>query len=366
MVVAKGFDIVAGRSKAAAWGTAVDVDSADNLLPLISESLMVDQMQIDDNSLVGSSFRRNPDKGAVGISGAVETYLKYDGLELDIAMVMGRSGTPTKRGSVPPAYYNDYSIKDDLETYFTTLVIDKQVAIDEFDSVKYGGMTISGDAGDRLKISFDLIARKFNNASVINTGVSAITEPLPRKYVLFEDCRFLMNANASAALASGVDDVYPSAFSITINNNMSGDLTAENDPYVDEPLRSGFGDISGTITIPKYKDTVSVDAMIAGTTMKMAIRCISSTQICTPGNGAYYYEFSMLLPSIKITEAPREVGGEGNIPGTFSFTAHTPDSAPDGMDGAGSALTADDEARTSVNKAFAIETTSVVKANPLS
>jgi len=301
----------------------------------------------------------------VTINGAVEAYLKYDGLEVDIAMVMGRSSTPTKRGSVPPAYYNDYTFKDDLSSYFTTLVIDKQVAIHEYDSVKYGGMTISGDAGDRLKVSFDMIARKFANDSAINTAVSSITEILPRKYVLFEDCKFLMKANAGTALASGVDDIYPSSFTINVNNNMAGDLTSENDPYIDEPLRAGFGEVTGTITIPKYKDTVTENALIAGTTMKLAIRCVSSTQICAPGNGAYYYEFSMYLPSIKITESDRSVGGEGNIPGTFNFSAYDPDSAPDGMDGAGTSLSADDESRTSITTAFVIETTSVNKSNPL-
>jgi len=367
MVIGRGFDMIAARKKSAAWGTAVSVNNAGDQISVETASINQSINYIQDNSLTGKAYRQQSDRGAITVAGTMDAIMRYDGLDLDIAMTMGRASSPTKIAGTPPAYYNDYRLGDSLEGYMITMAIDKQVTIHEFDSLKYNGMTISGDAGDRLKVSFDLIGRAQLNSdsgSIVNTSLAAATDPLPREYILFEDVKFLMKSASDTAMAYGVDDVYPASFSVSVSNNLAGDLTSENDPYVDEPLRSDFGDISGTLTIPKYKDTNTENAFLNGTAMKLAIKCISSTQIVAPGDGPYYYEFNMYFPNIVITEANRDIGGPGNIPGTFNFMAERATTAPDGMDGVGGKEDSA-ESRSSVTDPCVIEVKNVQNVSPL-
>jgi hypothetical protein len=363
MAKGRGFDSVVARKKAATWGTAVSLNEANRKLPALSYTVDDAVNQLDNDELTGKASRLPSDRGAITVTGSAEMHLRYDGLDLDIAMIMGRATTPTKRGATPPSYYNSYSIRDSLEGYFATFAADKQVAVHEVDSAKYNQMTISGDAGDRLMLSFDIIGRLVT-ISGTNTDLSSVTEKLPRKYVMFEDCKFLANAASGAALVPGVDDFYPSSFTVTINNNLAGDLTSENDPYVDEPLRNNFIEVTGTFTIPKYGDTTFEQAKRNLTPQKLWIRAVSSTQIVAAGQGPYYYEFNMFFPNVEITEAPRDIAGVGNIAGTFSFKATQATTAPSGMDGSGNSSDTS-QSRGSITDAVEIEVRNVNNANPL-
>lgn len=364
--IARGFDIIAARKKSSAWGTAVSVNNSGDQIPLLTFTVEPTVNYILDESLTGKAYRNQSQKGAITAEGSMTGYMRYDGLEIDIAMVMGRASTPTQvvAGGAPNAYYTDYRLGDSLESYMITLAIDKQVSIEEFDSLKYNGLTISGEAGNRLAFDFQMLGRAVAQDTGTNASLSAVTEPLPRIYMLFEHCKFLMNTASGIGLAAGVDDVYPASFSISIVNNLAGDLTSENDPYVDEPLRSTFGDITGTLTIPKFKDLTSRNAFIDGTVMKMAIKIVSTTQIVAAGNGPYYYEFNMYFPNIVITEAPRGVDGPGNVPGTFNFRAERASSAPNGMDGVGN-RTDSDEARSTITDPIVMEIKNTASGNPL-
>lgn len=366
MVVGQGFNVILARKKAATWGTAISVNEVLRQLPILSETMNAAVNYVQDETLFGSPVKRAADTGAKTGDGAIALYARYDGLDLDIAMCMGRSATPVSKSTLPPyAYYNAYTIKDDLEGYFVTMAIDKEVAIHEWASVKYNGFTLRGTAGDRMIFEFALMPSNLSIPAIVNTSLGAVTEPIPRMHIMFEHCRFLMNAESGSALVSGVDDIYPSDFELTVNNNLSGDLTSENDPYIDEPLRNGFMEITGNFTIPKYKSTTVDNAFLAGTKQKMAIRMISSSQINSVGGGAYYYEQTLYLPSVLITDAARPVDGAGQLPGTFNFEAYTPDSAPSGMDGTGSIETSADDSRSAVSGALVIEVTNSNQANPL-
>ena len=367
MTTALGSDVTIAAKKAVTWGTAISVNEANRQTPILSESLTTTIAMLPDETLYGNPFKRALDTGAETTTGALETYLRYDGLDLFLGMVFGRILDPViankqPSGLRPYAYYGSYQLRDSLEGYFFTLAIDKQIAVHEYDSVKMNSMTISGDAGDRIKVSFDCLARAWSNSGT-NSDISSATEPAPRKYVMFSDGCFRMKAQSGTAL-DGDDQFYPASFSITVNNNETGDITCEHDPYIDEPVRNAMAEVTGTLTIPRYRSTTQEDAWKAGTKMKMDARFISSTQIPAVGGGSYYYEFNMYMPQVQVTNAPTTVGGFAKIAAPFDFECTKADTAPDGMDGNGG-LVDTEEARNSVTNPIEIEFKNVQKTNVL-
>lgn len=370
MTIAKGYETVVAIDKAATWGTAVSVNAADKGVKLLTESIAVTPNYLPNESICGSRFPRSSDVGRIDVAGSFETYAQYANGNIFtlIGMAMGRAGIPTAINGVPLAnrpypYYGRFQLRDNLEGYFITMALDKQVAIHEIDTMKISQMTISGEAGDRVKLAFEGIGHRWRNDSAVNTTLASVSEPTPRKYIMFQEGQFRVSAQANAAM-DGDNQIYPSAFSITLNNTMDPILTAKNDPYVDEPVANGWGEVTGSFTIPKYTTTVYENAFIAGTIMKADIRFISTTQINTAGGGPYYYEFNLFMPQIQITEANAPLEGAGRISQNINFIATKADAAPDGMDGSG-ALSDDGEARNSITLPLEIEYKSVVQADPL-
>lgn len=370
MTIGKGYEAVAALDKAATWGTAVDVNVAGKGFKILNEGISPAVDYLADDSLCGNRFRQEAVIGRQDFTGSIELWNEYTNINIFtlIAMAMGRAGTPVTAnkqpgGERPYAYYGRFQLRDSLEGYFFTLAIDKQVAIHEWDSVKMGSMTISGDAGDRVKLAFDVIARKWNNASAINTTLGSVSIPTPRKYVMFQDGTFRMALQSGTALGV-TDQIYPSAFSVTVNNTMDPTLTSQNDPYVDEPVCSGFGEVTGSLTIPKYTTKAYEDAFVAGTKMKLDIRFITTTQIPAAGGGPYYYEWNMYFPQVQITDAPTPVTGAEKITNDLTFMATKADSAPDGMDGNGG-IADNGEARGSITLPIEIEWKSSKGTDPL-
>lgn len=371
MPVGKGYEITAAIDKGASWGTAVDVNGALKKICLLTENITPSVDYLRDSSLCGNRFPGDMVTGRQDFTGTIEMYNQYTNINIFtlIAMAMGRAGTPAivgldaADGDRPYAYVGSIKLRDSLEGYFFTLAIDKQVAIHEWDSVKMNSFTISGNAGERVQLSFDVIARKWNNSSAVNTTLASATEPTPRKYVMFEDGQFRINTQSGSAL-DGDNQVYPSAFTITVNNSMDPTFTSQNDPYVDEPVSNDLGEVTGTLTIPKYTTKSYENAFVAGTKMKMDIRFISSVQVVTPGGGAYYYEHNLYFPQIQITNSPTALTGPERITNDIEFTATRADTAPDGMDGSGANVDSG-EARGSVTLPLEIEYKSVETTDPL-
>ncbi len=370
MTIGKGYEVLAGIDVATTWGTAVSVNAANKGIKILVENITTTPDYVADDSICGTRARQEAIVGRIDHTGNIDLYAQYanPNIFLLIAMAMGRAGAPSvvnpqPSGFRPYAYTGSIKMRDSLEGYFITLALDKQVAIHEWDSVKMNGMTISGEAGARVMLSMDTIARKWDNSSAVNTTLGSVSEPTPRKYVLFQDGTFRVKPQAGTALV-GTNQIYPSAFSITVNNNMEPDLTSENDPYVDEPVASDFVEVTGSFTIPKYVTKSYENAFVAGTLMKADIRFITTTQIPAPGGGAYYYEFNLYLPQIQITEANAPVDGAGKIAQTIEFIATKAATAPDGMDGNGGDVDTG-EARGSITNPIEIEFKTSVGTDPL-
>jgi len=371
MVIAKGFDTKIAAQKASVWGTPVDCNVANSVLRVISAGDSFTRDQLPDDSIDGTPFRGSNDLGLAKDTQTIEMYGRYDGLDLLVGLAFGRATTPTPcvrsgidNNAVYP-YYFEYKVKDSLEGYFMTLCLDKQVSIHEHDTTKINQLTISGNAGERIKFAFECLGKELNLPSTgTNSSLSSATEPTPRVYMMFEDAEIRLAPQSGGALSS-TDQVYPSAFEITINNNLAGDVTTKNDPYIDEPIRDGFMTVNGSLTIPKYttgSDSKGITALKNGTKMKMAIKIISSTQIGAPGEGPYYYECNLYFPQVHVTEAARPLEGPSKIAGNISFECTKPTSAPDGMDGNGN-RTDSDESRSSITDAILVEVKNVTRTS---
>lgn len=377
MTVAQGFDAIAAVAKAATWGTAVSVNSTNTGIKLLNENITTTVNHIDNDSLNGTSSRDESDRGAIGNTGDFNLYLKYDGLDMLLGMAMYRADTPISAvktgGNGPYAYYHSFKLPSvgTAETcggYFYTMAIDKTVSIHEYDSIKNNGMTITGNAGERLQLSFDTIARRMRNSGQTNSSLASVTVPSPEKYIMFEDCTVRIKEQSGAAMTNPADRVYPNSFTISLNNNLEADLTTENDPYVDEPTRDEFLEVTGSFGLPKYTNDTTLTAFLAGARMKADIRAISSTQIPNVGGGAYYYAFNMYMPSIVITEAGRQVADAGKIGAPVSFKGEKASTAPDGMDGSGALANRDaaanGEAIGSITLPLEIEVMNLRKTSP--
>ena len=374
MTISKGFLVKIGIKKSSIWGTAIDVNAADQGLPILSETLSAASNLLTDESLTGTADQDTGVTSSQIVAGTIEANLQYSSpvLSLLIAMAMGRADTPAVPlglgAEKPYPYYGSFRLGDNLEGYFVSLSIDKQAGgvIHEYDSVKVNGFTITGAAGSFVTISFDLIARRLKTSGTTTTSLSAATVSVPKAFIRFEDFQFRSKAQSGVAL-NGDDQFYPTSFTLTLGNNLVGDMTSLNAPYVDEPIRDAARTVEGSFEIPKYEDTSRETQFLDGSVLKLDARARSSSQIIAPGGGPYYYEFSMYCPSIQISDAQRPISGFSKVPAPFSFVAKRIDSAPEGMSGGGSLDTLNnDESRGSITESLKIEIMNVEKDNPLS
>jgi hypothetical protein len=81
--------------KATAWQTALAC-GAGHQIDFLSESIAPDITLMPDESIRGSVQRLKGDKGNELHAGEFEAYLKYEGLGLFLAQVMGTAGAPTQ------------------------------------------------------------------------------------------------------------------------------------------------------------------------------------------------------------------------------------------------------------------------------
>ena len=371
----RGFLTKVGIVKGSTWNTAVDCNIAGAAIQILNETLTSATNLLADESLTGTADQDPGQTSSKTVAGTIELIMEYSNpvIMTLMAMAMGRADDPLApleiKGGKPYPYYFDMRLGDCVEGYFVTLCIDKQqdgTTIHEFDSIKVNGFTLSGSAGDWVKVSFDLMGRKLVLPGTVTTSLSSATVATPKKQMRFEDWQFRTNVQSGAALGAG-DQVYPTSFSITLNNNLVGDLTSLNAPYVDEPLRDAAREITGTYEIPKLESSTIETQFLDGTVVKMDMRARSADQIQTPGQGAYYYAMELFMPSIQFTGADRPVSGFAKIPAPFDFTAKkVVGSAPNGMDGNGSLETLNnEEARGSITESLRIEVMSTRQANPL-
>ena len=335
MTIVKGFASTFGFKQDApqsggTYRTPVLVAAGDGLEP-VGESITQDAQLIDSEALTGSRMRGAGDRGNELHNGDMELEMKYEGLDVLLAMVLGTAIAPVQQGA-DDAYLHEFRVQDtDLEGLFGTLVIDKQIEVWEYPSVKVNSLTISATSGALTTVTANMVAsnlgRNTSGGTNNETTVLSITLPANRDFLLWEQLAVRINAQSAAGLA-GADLVYPNEFTVTFNNNMvTDDVSTRFGREVEEPCPDNFLEVTGSINFARYntENNKLVDALFSKTVQKL-----DAVWTGPLADGATNFSFKVLMPSLQIASGDVNIGGPGRVPANFEFTSSKADTAPTG------------------------------------
>lgn len=324
-----GVEIKAAVKKATTWGTAVACGANNGIVILPTNIKRESSIAVDDS--LGVFFGKDGLPGTVKVEGDIPAYVRYDGQDLFLALYMGTAGAPTLQGS--GAYAYTYKVKTLLDGLFCTFIKNMKNYIDEKPSVKVAGLTIKGEVGKALQVTFNVICNNKVVASVINTTstFANVTWFEEQNLVRFSEGVFRMNAQGGAALGGG-DTVYPSSFEFTSKRKLAGEystqyISAIKQELIDEPCGDGVIESSLKLTFPRHTSSTYIADLVSDARKKMDITFTGGLI-----GGSYYRQFKLQFPHLQL-KTVEPVDAQGNIKEPLEFVVHGCASAPTGMTG---------------------------------
>lgn len=312
---------------ASTWGTAVAAGAGDGAL-FLTETVTKAQEVLPDDS--NQTWPVSSDLGAITVEGDIEMYLRYDDLAqhrmLCHAMGSAVSGTTAGGGY----YTNTYGLKDTLDALFVTLAFNRVTDVQEIPTSKMDGFTMTGTAGEPIRITFHIIGDT-ENVNIASAGTNnpdsswpSVTIVERENRVVFHQLSAWMNGSSAAPCsAASSNDIYPNGFTLTYRRNTAGDQTADGDNSIDEPM-GGVPTIELSLEFPKHNAAARTNMtdFAAGNTKKLHLNFT---------NGTYY--FYLEFPNLIITSTDSNIPGPDKIPHNVTFTALGRETAPNGMTG---------------------------------
>jgi len=324
-----GREAVCAIKKASTWRTAVECGADDGIL-FSDESLKQENEELLDDSL-GSLWPKYSDQGKITASGTLGGYMRYEGLDVPLALMMGTAGAPTQQDSTA-AYLHTLKLADNLDGLFATLaILKKSDVVFEYPTVKFFSLKLSGEMGGVVTYSIDMIPNKQVLDSSTNTAstMENVTYPdVENRIIMNSNTVFRINDKSGSALADG-DKIYCSGFEFSFSRNLEGDLTISHDD-IDEPGGVSFPEGTLTINFPRYDDN-NHDFFAdwnANTEKKMDIS-FTGKLIESP----YYYKFTISMPHLRVINPDAPISGQGKIPMSMTLRMLGTDTAPAGMTG---------------------------------
>lgn len=194
-------------------------------------------------------------------------------------------------------------------------------------------MTISCNAGESAKFSFELVPFDLDRDSATNTAHSGWDIDhdsglfQENELITFDHLDYFRIGTFSTAVSLDSGDEYGiNSFSITLNNNLKiDDQDADTGIYRVEPARGGMREITGTITLPRYDADTFIDWQAHKTTL-MAQISLSGSTIRTIAR-----QILIELCSLEITGKSVAVAGAGVLTQSFDFRCLIPDGQPSGL-----------------------------------
>ena len=329
MAALTGREIKAALKKASAWRTAVACGVGEGLL--LTELGGDPKIEMLKDDSFGQMYIKTIDKGKTTVEGTLGGYMRYDGLDLIIALVMGACGTPAQQDATI-AYTNSFTLADNTDGLFATLATLLQSdKVWEWPSVKITGLDIEGDIGGVLKFSASFIAdrRVLDSTTNTYTTMGGVTYPEEgNRLIMNSNFYFRMNDASGDALDSG-DAIYPNKFKLSFKRPMEG-LPEAGYEGVSEPASNNFPEATLTLDFPRY-DAAShgyFEDWDALTEKKIDILFTGALIAST-----YYREFRVQCPCAQVTDAKAPVNGPGRIPASITFELKACATAPTGMTG---------------------------------
>lgn len=326
-VSSSGVNVKAAVTKAALWGTAVAC-GADNGILINPHTLKkTRQAQIDDS--LGIYFPADSVNAQIKCEGDIPAYLRYDSLDLLIALAMGATaGAPVQQGATT-AYAQTFTLANTLDGLFATFIVDNQINIDEYTTVKITGFQIKGQVGKPLEIHFHAIAIDRDANSVINTltTFANVTYMETGNRVLYDQGIFRINEASDVALAAA-NQVYPDSFTLEFKRKMAGCYgVGSSMDIIDEPTNDGLPEITLKMEFPRYTANTYFADWDADTRMKMDMTW-TGANIASTYNRSFQIEF----PNLKISNVDLPIK-KGILKHPVEFQALSAGVAPAGMSG---------------------------------
>jgi hypothetical protein len=329
MAKAVGMEMRAAMRKAVQWGTAVACGAGDGLLVRPPSVRKRTDMHLEDS--LGVAFPLVQDRGAVAVQGDIPAYLRYDSLDLPVALAMGETGgAPTQPDGAndPNTYRQTFTLAEHLEGLFATFALYVGVNVEECPSLKVSGFTLKGQVGTPVMITFHTLADDLLTRGTVNTtgGFSGVTCRETGHRVLMSHGTFRLNDQSGAALEAA-DVVHPASFELTFKRKLTGVYAAGQADRIDEPSTAGVPEVTLKLVFPRYTaDTYFAD-MEAGTLKKMDI-VFKGALI----DAAYRRTFALSFPALALREVDLPKA-EGILRHPLTFACLAADEAPAGMAG---------------------------------
>lgn len=338
MAGAIGVNIGYAIKKASAWGTAVAAGANNGLLLKPTTLKRSADVIIDDS--MGTYFTTDGTPGAVKVEGDIPAYLRYDGLDELIAGFFGTAGVPSTHTAGTLSKDFLYKFNTSLDGIFWTFVKKMVNYVAEFPSAKIQSLTIKGEVGKPLEIIAKIIANNvvYNTTTGTNTltTFNSVTIRETANRIQFGQGIFRLNSQSGAALAVG-DKVYPIAFELNLDRNMSGvygqyttGISGNSQDLIDEPTNNGKPSVSLKLTFPRHATLAStVPAFLTGLNNDSRYK---GDIVFTGGiiEGAIPRMFAMEFPNMQLKNVDI-TDAQGIIQEPIEFACHSALAAPTGM-----------------------------------
>lgn len=323
--------------KASAWGTALAVGVGHELSFLSGQAKRSASVETDNSR--GLAFSKDGTPGPVICSPSYNHNLRYEGLDILLACLMGIAGAPAIQGATA-AYKNIYKWNTDVYGIFVTLakLMGSGTYIEEVPTAKISGLTITGEVGAKpLQLAVETIGINSVPGSAVNTlgTFASVTMPTGGDInpCMFSHLAFRMNDASGAALGVG-DIINPSKFTLSLKRKLKGEYTgayrttgANIQDLIDEPTNDGFPELKLTLEFPVHTANTYLTALGSDTRKKMDITATGALIAST-----YYYQHLWQMPHLQlITADPTD--DNGRIKQPLEFLIHGASAAPTGMTG---------------------------------
>ena len=331
-----GREILLGAKRGTTWGTAVACGANDGVLALgfdLNQTLET----LPDQPL-GAAFDTDTQSGREATGGSLTAALRYEGLDLLLALAMGTAGAPTQVLATT-AYQHLFQLADNCTGLFATMAAKKKSdLVFEYPSVKVTGFRIRGGFRMPTEITFDLmgdtLVRNGGSGTNNTTSIASVTYRTKQNRVIVDENAYVRtNASAGSGLAAS-DNIYPSEFELVFRRPQEGDHVVDQTSYMSEPVGTANPEATLSLTFPTFGDTgdtlwtAFVGSGITKTAQKLEI--YAQGALIEAGQP---YRILVQIPQAYATEISANPTSPGKIPNPVSFRLTQRSAAPTGMTG---------------------------------